>query len=1006
MRREYHEPNKMVRGLLNSMSMTPKMLLLTLLVGAVVWGAQDLVVTKKLRDISDRHLNAMLSERLQDDRIRFDNYIGNYHRSLHLISSLKGLHDYLLGGKRFARRGAGVKYYSEIPPWLPDAAVMRNMVHIHYALLTDGKGKIREVYQGWPEPIPRSLLQPSDRLIQLSLGQSYMTNVDEVPFLLASESIKGSDGSTVAVLTISARLNNDFLISSQGLSENERIVGLVAGTENPRVIACNRPDLIPEGTFLDSLRGAYVTTGKSFFDWGGSEVTLQFTSFISKSEFDKLRRSILGTERLQRAIVSITFILSFVLIMFLITRHIRRLTLHVTAFSRNTLGMQPPVLRRGDELLILKDQFQHFTEEIVESRERLKRQAEELLREKTVYLDNLLYSSAMSVVATDLDFRIKYFNPVAEKFFGRRAEDVIGKTVAETKIDERLDPPCFETLVEKVTREKDYICTTMSDNPDGVRFLESRLSPILDKDNKMSGFMLISLDITESKLAKEALAAERERLSVTLKSIGDGVITTNTEGKILLVNNATEEMTGWSPDAAVGRHISEVFHIIDEKTRERCENPVSKVLETGGIVNLSNHTVLITRDGAERVIADSGSPIRDRDGTIMGVVLVFRDITEKQRMEEELSKAQRLESLGVLAGGIAHDFNNMLTSIMGYASLAKDSLSETDTLYRYVDVIERAANKAADLTRQLLGFARGGKYIVRPVDLNDVVDNVLQIIKRTIDRIIDIRITQTDELWRVEADQSQIEHVLLNLCINARDAMPEGGILRIETLNYQGKPLYSEAPDGKYAVLKVSDTGVGMDWTTQQRIFEPFFTTKEPGKGTGMGLAMAYGVIQNHGGIINVESEVGQGSVFTIYLPATEKISEAAQPAPGEKGIGKGTILIVDDEHIIRSFGKSALLSLGYKVFEASDGLEAVEIYKQKKNEIDAVILDLIMPKMGGGQAFKKMKEINPDIKVLLSSGYSINDTTQELLDAGAKGFLQKPFDMKKLSRELRKILM
>ncbi len=998
-------PKRIIRNLFSSISMIPKMMLLTLLVGAVVWGAQDLVFTKTLKKISDAQLNAMLSERLQEDRIRFDNYLGNYHRLLQLISSQEDLHDYLFDGKRFPRRPAGVKHYSEIPPWLPDASVMRNMAHIHYAVLMDGKSRVREVYQGWPEPVPHSLLQPSGRLIQMSLGQSYLTYLDGFPYLLTSESIKDSYGNTVAILMISARLNNDFLISSQGLTESKRIVGLAEGSEKSRVIASNRPDLIPEGTLLDSLRGGYVVIGKSFFDWGASEVTLQFTSFMPKSEFEKLNESVLGTERLQRAIVSILFILSFVLIMFQITRHIRRLTRHVTAFSQNTLGTQPLVLHIGDELLILKEQFQHFTREIIESRDRLKRQAEELLREKTVYLDNLLYSSAMSVIATDLDFRIKYFNPAAERFFGYRAEDVIGRTVEETKMDERLDPPCLEMLVERIRKETDYVCTTTLNNPDGVRFLESRLSPILDKDNKLSGFMLISLDITESKLAKEALAAERERLAVTLKSIGDGVIATDTEGKILLLNNATEEMTGWSQDAAVGRHVNEIFHIIDEKTRECCENPVSKVLETGAIVYLSNHTVLIARDGAERVIADSGAPIRDRDGRIMGAVLVFRDITEKQRMEVELSKAQRLESLGVLAGGIAHDFNNMLTSIMGYASLAKDNLSETEILYKYVDVIERAASKAADLTRQLLGFARGGKYVIRPIDLNDVVDNVLQIIKRTIDRIIDVRITRTNELWTVEADQSQIEHVLLNLCINARDAMPDGGILRIETLNYQGKAPHPEVPDGRYAVLKVSDTGVGIDRRTQQRIFEPFFTTKEPGKGTGMGLAMAYGVIQNHGGFISVDSKVGKGSVFTIYLPATEKTSEVVQPESCEKDTGKGTVLIVDDEYIIRSFGKSALLSLGYKVFEASDGLEAVEIYKQKKDEIDVVVLDVIMPRMGGGQAFKKMKEINPDVKVLLSSGYSISDATQELLDSGARGFLQKPFDMKKLSREIRRIL-
>lgn len=482
----------------------PKMLLLTFFVGAVIWGFQDIVATKKIKNISDAQLNNLLSERLQEDRIHFDNYISEYQQSLQLISSQKNFLDYILDKKRFPRE-ARMKLYSELPSWLPDASMMRKMVRIHYALLMNGDGRVVEVYQGIAEPVPRPLFRVSQRLIQSSLDQTYLAYLDGVSFLLTSTEAKDARGSTAAIVMIAARLNDDFMISSQGLMAGNRIVGLIERGEKPQVIACNRPDLIPDGTSLDSLMVEYVITGKPFFDWGASEVTVQFSSFMPKSEFEKLNRSILNAERLQRIILSLLFILSFAVIIFAVTRHIRKLTVQIADFSRNTLGMRPPDLPKADELITLREQFQHFTAEIIKSRDMLKRQAEELLREKTVYLDNLLHSSAMSVIATDLDFCIKYFNPVAEKFFGYKAEEVIGKTISDIRIAEKLRPPCFDRIVENVGKDREHICTTMVDTAEGGLYLESRISLILDKENKASGFMVISHDITERKLVEKEI---------------------------------------------------------------------------------------------------------------------------------------------------------------------------------------------------------------------------------------------------------------------------------------------------------------------------------------------------------------------------------------------------------------------------------------------------------------------------------------------------------------------
>jgi signal transduction histidine kinase len=381
---------------------------------------------------------------------------------------------------------------------------------------------------------------------------------------------------------------------------------------------------------------------------------------------------------------------------------------------------------------------------------------------------------------------------------------------------------------------------------------------------------------------------------------------------------------------------------------------------------------------------------------------------EEARIREELFQTQKMEAIGTLAGGIAHDFNNMLQGILGYASLLRMKISEDDPIYKPLEVIERSAERAADLTKQLLGFARKGKYFEEQIDLNSVVDNVMKIITRTFDRAIEIKIDLDNKLWTTEGDEGQIEHVVLNLCINARDAMSAGGILRIETSNIEireGDAIVSTVIPGKYAVLKVSDTGRGMDGETMKHIFEPFFTTKGIGKGTGMGLAMVYGVVKNHDGFITVDSEIGKGSTFTIYLPAVEKELEREVSEIKQVPYGRGTVLVVDDEVSIRDLSRDALEGLGYSVLEAADGKEAIEVYKAEKGKIALVILDLVMPRMGGKETFERLKEIDPDVKVLISSGYGIDPQTREMLNNRAKGFIQKPYNITEIAEVIKDII-
>ncbi|MCL4477200.1 MAG: response regulator [Nitrospirae bacterium] len=419
---------------------------------------------------------------------------------------------------------------------------------------------------------------------------------------------------------------------------------------------------------------------------------------------------------------------------------------------------------------------------------------------------------------------------------------------------------------------------------------------------------------------------------------------------------------------------------------------------------------IVNAFGKEREFTESDIKVFQTIGQMVATEFerIDEDV-EKEKVREQLFQAQKLEAVGTLAGGIAHDFNNMLQGILGYASLLKMKISEDDPIQRPLSVIESSAEKAGELTKQLLGFARKGKYVVEPLNLNALVDDVFKIITRTFDRAIEITTTLKDDLWTIDGDRSQLEHVILNLCLNARDAMPSGGRLHIETMNVELRKEEIQHPwlrPGRYAALRVADTGMGMNEEVKKHIFEPFFTTKEKGKGTGMGLAMVYGVVKNHDGFITVDSEIGKGSSLTIYLPAVEK--EARKEEVEERSLphGKGTILVVDDEEFIRIFARETLEKLGYQVMEASNGLEAVEIYSARKKEIDLVILDLIMPKMGGEETFRNLKTIDPEVKVLISSGYGIGEQTKEMMsDTGIRGFVQKPYTVAEIAEMTKSAL-
>jgi PAS domain S-box-containing protein len=417
----------------------------------------------------------------------------------------------------------------------------------------------------------------------------------------------------------------------------------------------------------------------------------------------------------------------------------------------------------------------------------------------------------------------------------------------------------------------------------------------------------------------------------------------------------------------------------------------------------------IRKDGSTIWTEVTVTVLHDASGRPIEFLGVSRDITDRKRLEGQLLQAQKMESIGTLAGGIAHDFNNLLGGILGFASLTKSKIPIEHQIYEYVDTIEKSATRAAKLTSQLLAFARGGKYEPRPINLNSIINETLEIIGRTFDKSIEIETSFCDAIPTVEADAGQMQQVIMNLCVNAHDAMETGGklILRtdVETVTHTYFKANMTVQPGAYVTMTVSDTGIGIEKDEVQRIFEPFYTTKKPGKGTGLGLSMVYGAVKNHGGFVNVYSEPAMGTTFKVYLPASDKPELHEPDESGRATGGNELILVADDEEAIRTLAKEILESHGYRVMLAEDGREAVDLFEKHHGELGLVILDMVMPRMGGRETFLKMKELNPQARALLSTGYSQDGKAEEILKSGVRGFIQKPYQVDTLLSKVRSVL-
>ena len=446
--------------------------------------------------------------------------------------------------------------------------------------------------------------------------------------------------------------------------------------------------------------------------------------------------------------------------------------------------------------------------------------------------------------------------------------------------------------------------------------------------------------------------------------------------------------------------------IIPKSTRESTEAVLRDVMESGSPLR-GFETKIYAKDTKMRHVSVSASRYDDHEKIPTGLLIIIRDISENKRLENQLQHAQKMEAIGTLAGGIAHDFNNLLSVVQGNLSLMKMELDPEHAVAKRLKNIEKQIKSGARLTSQLLGYARKGNYQIQPIDLAGHLKETVETFGRT-RKEITIHFDPSTTPFIVDADPGQIEQVLFNLYINAADAMPQGGdlSLRIEMVDHlKIKAKHYNPNPGMYIMMEIADTGVGMSTEIQQRMFEPFFTTKTMGKGTGLGLASVYGIIKTHKGYIEIESQPGQGTVIQIFLPSSDKNITTPKKPKDQLAKGKEKVLFVDDEPMLLEVGAEMLEMIGYHVLSASSGQKAIEIFEHAKDEIDIVLFDMIMPEMNGGELFDKLKEIQPDVKTILSSGYSIDGQAQQIMVRGCNGFIQKPFDVKSLSRKIRDVL-
>lgn len=657
----------------------------------------------------------------------------------------------------------------------------------------------------------------------------------------------------------------------------------------------------------------------------------------------------------------------------------------------------------------LRSKMQESGEQVIRIREREEQLYETLtvLQEKEERYRAIFNAPSDAILIHDPETgEFLEVNTGAEKLYGYSAEELSGLGIED--ISQGSSPYGAEEAGEKMSQAVSRGAVRfewLAKKKDGTVFWVD-VSLHYVHFGEHSYVLAVVRDIDERKLAELALAREKEQLAVTLRSIGDGVITTDLEGRVILLNRVAERLTGWDRHEAQGRLLPEVFHIVDEKTGQPATDPAAEVLRTGKIIELANHTMLLGRDGRRHAIADSAAPIYAPDSQVIGVVVVFRDVTEKYRLEQEVFKVKKLESVGVLAGGIAHDFNNILAAILGNISLARTRMQAESISCERVEALlaqaEKAGGQARHLTNQLLTFSKGGDPVKQTASISEIIRESVGFVLRG--SSVQCSYTFAEDLWFAEVDPGQISQVIQNIILNARQAMPKGGQIRITAENCQD--CSGETPLLREGCIRViiSDDGPGIPSEVAENIFDPYFSTRT--EGSGLGLAICHSILEKHDGRISVSSTVGKGTTFTLLLPAGRQNMEQVPREKEPLSPGQVEILFMDDEEMVRELGMEMLSFLGHQVTTVSDGRAAVECYRsamESGKPFDLVILDLTVPGgMGGREAADQLFQLDPKVRIIVSSGYSNDPVLAEYEKYGFTAMISKPYDVKGLANVIR----
>jgi two-component system, cell cycle sensor histidine kinase and response regulator CckA len=609
----------------------------------------------------------------------------------------------------------------------------------------------------------------------------------------------------------------------------------------------------------------------------------------------------------------------------------------------------------------------------------------------------------------DMAENIRVLSPSVFALTGWRPEDLIGRPVRDIYLNPEDRTPLLEALLADGSVKNYIVVLKKKDGSAVSASVNARI--VFDSEGKPSCISGTIRDITESLQTQEALRESEEKFR-TLAESSPFAIMIYQNNRWIYTNPAGEDICGYTSEELYSLNFWDIVHPDDQSVVQSR----GKARQDGKQAQKSYEFRIIAKGGIEKWVVLTGASIT-YGGQPAGLISVF-DITDRKRAEheneqlqEQLRQSQKLESVGLLAGGVAHDLNNLLQPMMGYSELLLGDSTQSETARRYIQQILRTGERARDLVLQLMAFGRKQVLKIRPLKLNGVITDFSRLLRRTLREDIQIRLELSPEIRNIRADRSQVEQILMNLAVNAQDAMPGGGNLIIETenasLDEHFASLHSDVVPGEYVRLLVSDTGTGMDADTAARIFEPFFTTKKMGKGTGLGLATVYGIVKQHGGNIWVTSEPGRGTTFKLYMPVSDFADkvEITEITRSESTGGSETILVAEDDEMVRELACVMLEQLGYRVMRAETAGKCLELAQNTVVPIDLLLTDVVMPEMSGKELFNRIAEIRPDIRVLFMSGYAADIIARRgVLDAGVD-FIQKPFSLEILSRKIRKVL-